>query len=1137
MKTPTPLQKTAIALLIGTISSQHLAQAAAIPLVQYPAGSASREPAPNVVISVDNSGSMGSAGITALKDALTATFSASNVPDNRIRLAWQSMHGCNGFPSSGCSNNNTMKPLAGAHRTNFMTFVNGLDDGGYTPSHNVVFNAGKYMQTTGASSPWNKNPGTADANPIACRKAFHIFMTDGEWNGAESGGVITDGSRNTTTYKRLLVNNSGNIDGTDTTLPDGTAYSTTSDQTRVYRDSWGFKEATRSNSTIDTNGINTLADLAFYYWSTDLQPGIANNVVPVIKQSGAETFTSGALSTSLQQYWNPKNDPATWQHLVTYSIGFNNAANLTRPTGTSWPIFDGTTYAGDFNKIVVGAPDATWPSPMCGASGDKPCEAGFGNPSNRDSYTDTAIGRARMYELWHMALNGRGKFVPAVDSNSLVNAFRDILGNILEDTSSPVTNFIGASASISRTGTEAYKSGFASDGWTGYIASDSIGAINGAITPNTAWGMTSTTPARQKTTADLLDALNATGVTNRLILTTRSDTGAGTSFAWSNLSSAQQTLLNTVNGTTDTKGSNRVNYLRGDRTLEANQTGGTFRNRNSRQGDIVNSNIWYLGKPVSDYNTSSYTAFATSHATRTPMLYVGGNDGMLHGFSAVNGEEKIAYIPKGVYKNLSLLTSTDYTHRYYVDGSPFSGDVNISATTTANWRTYLIGTLGAGGKGYYVLDVTQPGATVGTGVATNFSTANASSLVVMDKTADKDDTTIDADIGHIISDPVLTTGNQLLSGQIAKMNNGRWAVVMGNGYNSQNEQAVLLIQYLDGDKALHKISAGTAGDNGLSSPRLLDVNGDGFPDVAYAGDLKGNMWKFNLFGSDASTWGTAFSGNPLYTAVNSSGVNPQPITAAPTLAQNTLVGGLMVAFGTGRNLSEADRTDTSVQTVYAVRDNTVYMPDPAATPPNSKIKINPGVTPAAVGTGRTNLVQQTVDMASATDGQNASAGDTFYVLSNNNVNYGSTGTNPNKRGWYVDLPVAGERVLNAIDFFAGTGVLEIISKVPASGGSTEGETCEPASTPERTFRTFMSIEDGKRPTTLIMDVNGDGYFSNADRTGGTASGDAFTRSNASNVELKISTGKKEKRIGADGEVRDMPSPPTKLLRPSWRQLQ
>ena len=1140
MKKQTLFRKTLIAAFIGALGSHYIAQAAVIPLVQYPPGSASREPAPNVIISVDDSGSMewdvASSTVRAdtdtrqrmnrLKNALKTNFTSALIPDGRIRLAWQSMHRCLGIPSdsAACGNNNGMKPLQGAHRTNFMNWVNTLDPNGGTPSHSIIREAGDYLKKTdlGINSPWANSPGTTGTGSLSCRKSFHIFLTDGEWNGKGS-----DGDR--TSYPSLL---NGNIDGEAVTLPapDSQSYSVTSDQTRIYRDSWGFP-----NYGTTGKGMNTLADLAFYYWATDLQPGLTNNVKPIIKKPGSETFGSVVLD----EYWNPKNDPAKWQHMTTYTIGFGTAA-------ANWvgdPDFDATagTYGGDFSALIQGTKQ--WKNPFCvnNINAQRPCKLpGVEDPGFSYPVSAAATTGARQSELWHMALNGRGKFYSAADGAALTNAFQDIIATIQADTSAPVTNFVGASASISRDGTNAYKSGFSGDGWTGYVSSDTVTAVTGVLVANTAWGTVPATPApRQKTTADILDALDATGLANRLVLTTKSDTGAGVSFTWDNLHSTQQALLNTVDSVTDTKGSERVNYIRGDRTKESNQTGGYFRNRISRQGDIVNSNIWYTGKPVSDYNLSSYRTFANNHSNRIPMLYVGGNDGMLHGFSAINGEEKIAYVPKGIYKNIPLLTKTDYTHRFYVDGSPFTGDVNIGSSATADWRTYLFGGLGAGGKGYFVLDVTKPGYTGGSGQATNFTTASAAALVVMDKTADKDDSTsIDADIGHVFGDPVPTAGNQLQASQIAQMNNGRWAVVLGNGYNSTNEQAVLLIQYLDGDKSLQKIPVGTAGTNGLSTPRLLDVNGDGLPDIAYAGDLKGNLWKFNLFSSNPGDWEAAFSGSPLYSAVDASGTPvPQPITSAPTLAQNTVVGGLMVAFGTGRNITENDRTDTSVQSVYAVRDNTIYMPDSAASPANSKIKINTGVTPAVVGTGRSNLVQQSVNMPSVTAGQGASTGDNFYTLTNNPVNYGSTGTNPNKRGWYIDLPVSGERVLGNMEFFAGTGVLEIISKVPASGGNTEGETCEPTSTPEKTFRTFMSIQDGKRPTTLIMDVNGDSYFTNSDRTGGTASGDAFTRSNASNVELKISTGKKEKRIGADGKVRDLPTPPAKLLRPAWRQLQ
>lgn len=125
-----------------------------------------------------------------------------------------------------------------------------------------------------------------------------------------------------------------------------------------------------------------------------------------------------------------------------------------------------------------------------------------------------------------------------------------------------------------------------------------------------------------------------------------------------------------------------------------------------------------------------------------------------------------------------------------MDGSPFTGDVNLGTQNSANWATYLTGTLGAGGKGYFVLDVTKPGTTDGL-ISSNFTKTNASTLVVMDKTDAVDD-----DIGHIFGTPVVDEANPQRALQITQTNNGRWAVIMGNGYNSINERPVLLIQYL-----------------------------------------------------------------------------------------------------------------------------------------------------------------------------------------------------------------------------------------------------------------------------------------------------------------------------------------------------
>lgn len=276
------------------------------------------DPAPNVIVSVDNSGSMGDAGIASLKAALSQTFSQANIPDNRIRLAWQAMHGCRGFDSSG-NCNNAMARLSSTHRANFMAWVNALQPGGGTPSHLMMDLAGSYLSRTdlGAESPWAFNPGVTEQPLLSCRKSFHIFMTDGGWN---SQATLTVNHLDTSGDGRTRIVRGGNADNTQTTLPDGTVYNPTSAQTRLYRDSWG------------TNNLSTLSDLAFYYWSRDLQPQAAmpNNVRPSpAQQWPRQNFGTQSTPAELDAYWNPRNNPATWQHMVNYTIGFNSAASWT----------------------------------------------------------------------------------------------------------------------------------------------------------------------------------------------------------------------------------------------------------------------------------------------------------------------------------------------------------------------------------------------------------------------------------------------------------------------------------------------------------------------------------------------------------------------------------------------------------------------------------------------------------------------------------------------------------------------------------------------------------------------------------------------------------------------------------------
>lgn len=1047
-----------------------------------PPGTGGSEPAPNVIISVDNSGSMSqdAAGgdgtpskMTSLKAALTSQFitpdanGISKVPDNRIRLAWQSMWvnsgGVAGSDSLTVGAVNSMKRLNSTHRTNFKSFIDALSANNVTPSHKMMLNAYDYMKLpAGVSSPWADNPGTAQTTDyLACRRTYHVFMTDGAWNsqGTLSAGNADGLARTLPSPDASLFLNGGALYN----LPvPPTAYDPTSNQARAYKDAYGGVAGQAS----------TLSDFAFRSWAEDLQPLMANKISPRIKKSGIENVTaSNGTVTALEEFWNPKNDPATWQHITQHTIGFGNGA-------TNWigaPYWDSTTnnnYGGDYPDLVNGVTGKGWQDPQV---------------------TNTSTLDIRTQELWHAALNGRGKFYPAVDATALSNAFSDILDNILTDSSKPLIS-IATSSSTLRTGLNAYIAGYISDKWSGTLAARSINSLTGALSAAETWN------ARA-----LLDANTSYAVADRFALS-YGNLGTATTptgfewKTWTTLPTAQKNYLDNANSSGvggDGKGQLRVDYIHGDRSNEVAQTGGIFRDRDSRLGDIVNSNIWFIGNPASGFVSNDYATFKAKNANRIPMIYIGANDGMLHGFEAGNtakaeitaitavaatattaaikgrpatpalaartgGKELLAYIPQGIAQgSLRKLTETNYTHQYFVDGHPFTGDFHNGT----DWKTALVGTLAAGGKGYFVLDATDP---------TTFTSTNAANLVIADTTA-----TTDPDLGYIFSPPVVDD-NTANSRQIVKLNNDRWALVTGNGYNSTNEAPVLMIQYLDGSKELKILSpctrpiATTAcafkGGNGLSAPQLINLNGDGKADVAYAGDLKGNLWKFDLSGATDTSWKVSFGGTPsgggqpFFVAKTAASV-PQPITTAPNWISHPK-GGIMIAVGTGRNLTVTDQTSTGLDTLYALYDNSGFVTTTtlSAGVATSVLTITdsaqgPINTTATTPAGLPNtLVQQSFLSTTVAD-----AGYTYYSQTTNPVDYsGNPPAAPAKRGWYINWPVGGQRVLINPQPFGGTRML-IQSTVPRNSGVATIESCTPRLSNERSFISVIDMITGKPP--------------------------------------------------------------------------
>ncbi|NIK10159.1 type IV pilus assembly protein PilY1 [Xanthomonas arboricola] len=363
-------------------------------------------------------------------------------------------------------------------------------------------------------------------------------------------------------------------------------------------------------------------------------------------------------------------------------------------------------------------------------------------------------------------------------------------------------------------------------------------------------------------------------INNRKIFT--SDGVAGLSFPASATTQQIADLTRTGVSNYPVTGMDNAAYLAGNRSLEL-QNQGTLRNRVHLLGDVVSSSPVY----VKDTDT----------------LYVGANDGMLHAFNAANGVELFGFIPNSInWSELGSLSRPDYGHRFFVDGP-----IIVSDRTQTSNKNLLIGALGKGGKGIFSLDVTNP-ATFG---VSNFKWEVGRN---------------DADMGLVQGKPF-----------IAKLNNGSTAVVVSNGVNSTNGRAVLFLYDINTGALIKKIDtnvgsavADSADSNGLSEPVGWDSDGSGTVDYVYAGDLLGNVWKFDLSAATTTSWSVSGSA-PIFSATYT-GVNPavrQPITGGITIAMHPTTFKTWIFFGTGRLMTTGDMTSRAVQSIYGfVEDGT-----------------------------------------------------------------------------------------------------------------------------------------------------------------------------------------------------------------------
>ena len=619
---------------------------------------------------------------------------------------------------------------------------------------------------------------------------------------------------------------------------------------------------------------------------------------------------------------------------------------------------------------------------------------------------------------------GTGTAYAATDLTSLTSTLGNIFSDILAQTGSAAAVATNSTSLVADSAI--FQAKFDSADWSGRLFSYSLGS-NGSIagTPNWMAGSAdSPAPAYYV-------ALPAAG--SRRIITTKASIGTGIPFRWPAAPAAPTASELDASQSAALSASALLNYLRGDAGNEGTSAGQYRPRPAGKLGDIINSSPVYVVKPKLGYpdsfEGSPYSAFRTTYASRTPMLYVGANDGMLHAFEASSGTEKLAYVPNAVLPKLANLASNAYTHRYYVDGTPTVADAYYDSA----WHTILVGGLNAGGQGIYALDVTDPG---------SFSEANAGSIVRWEFTDSND-----ADLGYTFSQPV-----------IGRMANGKWAAIFGNGYNnteadghaSTTGQAYLYVVDLQTGALLAKLATkagSTATPNGLASPNAVDVDGDHIIDYVYAGDLQGNLWKFDLTASNAAAWKVAYgspgSPQPLFTAKDDGGAT-QPITTRPAVGLHpTQSSGYLVYFGTGKYLETGDNgtTGTQTQTFYGIWDNDAEV------------------------SGRSVLQAQTLQ------GGFTESGAEYRVVSRNSVNWNT------QKGWYLDLASAEKQVSDAV---LRNGHIIFTTLTPSTGTCAAGGS---------SWLMELDAATGGALKNTPFDVNGDGYFTNADfRTTSGATG-------------------------------------------------
>jgi type IV pilus assembly protein PilY1 len=866
-----------------------------------------------------------------------------------------------------------VRDFSGVNRKPFYDLLQNHDVRSGTPSGTALMEVGNYFAWKNgsgspvATGPWSDDPGAGLAEFTSCRQSYHVYSTDGYWNenintlfgggGLAAPTVNADTSMYPPGGQPAICRDGVTPPGqTSCFRYDPNATGTLSGPAFTSFGPPGPNNlGNPNNRRFVSSESMTLADIAMYFWYRDLQPGMLNNVTP-----------SSA-------------NPAFWQNLpvLAVALGF---------TGT-------VTAQGDafLNKLDAGAIDPATGQPTAWPT--RPRDPDGSVPETAD-------------DLWHAAVNSRGRMLTANNPQELSNQLQAALQEIRARAA------VGAAAASSSafldTGNGVFTAEIAQGTWSGNVYRREIDLNTQQFKTTNAAG---TPLPRDGNGVPYLwrasDQLAAPA--SRPIFTMRTGSTARDSLVQF-LPNSGSTGVDTTQmaDLTATQGpaADVINYLRGDRSKELSALpAGTFRDRPRQQGGVLGSlnNVFgtfansspiyvrdddfgYDFLPTSAPGQSSYLAFLRSNqgsstaAGRQPTVWSGSNEGMFHAFNADTGAEMFAYVPRAAIQNLPVLVDPKYQHRYIVDGVPAVGDAYIGPPGggSAAWRTVVVASLGAGGRAVFAVDSSNPANLASAGANNVYWEIGEQSLSLSNFEL----------LGSTLGPAIIARvkDNTVAAG-------GRWVAVFANGPESDAKRSALFVVDLENGSIVRVFDTGN-GDvvnpNGLSTPApLYDLNRQLIG--VYAGDLRGNVWKFDMSGDNPSTWNVAFGTNPLFTTRSPANVGPatsrdrpQAIFAKPLLRRHP-DGGVMVLVGTGKLIAPGDRENTDVQSFYGVWDK-------------------PGETAGMTGNFRTggSLVQQAITSLSGTP--------LMYFMTNLGVNYAA-----GKRGWFFDLGVTYSASGTAVD--------------------------------------------------------------------------------------------------------------------------